>query len=460
MKAFLIVDPYGSGGKLVDAFRKKLGDTPDVAIVYVQSTLEPYSSMPVPAFEKYDDLFIFKGDLNEMAEAIKQKYDVVAVIAGQEPGVELADALSEHLGLASSNGTKRSAARRDKFEMVRTIAEAGLAAPKFIKTHDLSEILRWVQSETEYPVVLKSLRSAGTDGVYISQNETELREAFAKLIGSKSIYDDMNEQILVESFLKGEEYVVNAVSKDGEHYVTDVWKYRKKYIPGHGNVYDRETLLPVDLPEVQQLIKYNAQVLNALQINNGPSHAEIMLTPEGPVLVEVGARISGVVHQELYNASVGHNQVDLTIDCYADAENFMKTVEKLPYDKKQHAMIVNLVYEGAEGKLEQLDESIVSKIKSLSSVRELVIRIHEGETLKPTRTLVNSPARVFMGHADESQLLSDYEVIQEMQKQMFRIILSTTARPSAAFLGTVIPKPSVEEKPSDTEENTTSIVYS
>jgi len=448
MKAFLIVDPYGSGGKLVDSFKQKFKEDEEVAIVYIQSTPEPFSSMPVPAFEKYDDRIIFTGDMEAMIATIKKKYEVVAVLAGQEPGVELADALSEQLGLVSTNGTKKSAARRDKYEMVKAIAEAGLAAPKFIKSSDLSEILEWIPSNTDYPVVLKALRSAGTDGVYISRNERELREAFAKLIGSTSIYDDVNNAILVESFLKGEEYVVNAVSKDGTHYVTDVWMYQKRFIPGHGNVYDKEMLQAADLPEIQQLIEYNAKVLDALQINNGPSHAEIMLTPEGPVLVEVGARISGVIHPALYNACVGHNQIDLTIDCYADADKFMGIVNKLPYILKQHAMIVNLVYEGLPGKLERIDDTIETMIKSLPSVTELIIRIHEGETLNPTRTLVNSPARIFMKHTDEKQLQKDYETIQAVKTRMFRVMLSPIDRPTSPLIANAAHQNTIQESQS------------
>lgn len=416
-KVHVIVDAYFSGGKIVDSYKKKLKDNFEVAIVHVQSTSVPANKMPAIAFEKYDENIVCTGDIQKVIDSLNEKYEVIAVLLGHESGVELADTLSERFGLKSSNGTEKSVARRNKYEMIKTVAEAGLATPKFIKSNNLSEILSWAQ---EYPIVIKALRSAGTDGVYICRNKEELKIAFQKLLGSKSIYDEINEEILVESFLQGKEYVVNAVSKDRKHYVTDVGIYEKKLIPGHATIYDKVMLLPSHLPEVKELINYNAKVLDALDINNGPSHAEIFLTPEqGPVLVEVGVRISGAINSTFCNLCLGHNQLDLTVDCYLDTEKFIETVSNLPYTLKQHGMIIDLIYEGLPGKLERVNESVLAKIKSLKSVVEVVIKLHEGDTISPTRTLLSSPARLFLGHMNEQQLYEDYNYIEEMKGRLF-----------------------------------------
>ncbi len=54
-------------------------------------------------------------------------FKISAVIAGAETGVELADRLSESLGLRT-NGTNHSEARRNKFVMGETIRAAGIRA--------------------------------------------------------------------------------------------------------------------------------------------------------------------------------------------------------------------------------------------------------------------------------------------------------------------------------------------
>lgn len=249
-QALVIVDAYNSGGRLVESFNEKFKDNSNTVAVHVQSTLKPYNKMAAPRSENYvenillnsnnEDTSSFEknseskskgnivlaNNINDIIESLR-KYDVMAVFAGQEPGVELADILSEKLELKNTNGTKLSSARRNKYEMRQAISNANLAAPKFIKSNKLAEILEWVNKSEEYPVVVKALRSAGTDGVYICSNENELKKAFNELIGSETIYSETNTDILVESFLDGTEYVVNAVSLEGEHYVTDVGSIRK-----------------------------------------------------------------------------------------------------------------------------------------------------------------------------------------------------------------------------------------
>jgi biotin carboxylase len=418
-KAYVIVDAYSSGRMLPDIFREKICDNQDAVLVHVQSTPYIMSKMAVFEVEKYAENIIYTGIIDNVISALS-KYHVLAVLVGQEPGVELADLLSEKLNL-SSNGTRKSTARRDKYEMIKTIADAGLAAPKFIKSKKISEILHWIEAETNYPVVLKVLRSASTDGVYICRDEQEVSEAFAKSIGHKTIMEEINSEVLVESFLNGKEYVVDAVSYDGQHYITDVWLYEKRYIPGHGNIYDKETLLSSDLPEVEQLIEYSKKMLDALEIKYGPTHAEIMLTPEqGPVLVEVGARLNGVVHPKLHDYCLGHNQAHLTVDCYADAKRFFDVVSTFPYKKKNEAMIVNLINDNV-GVIDGIDEDIVSKIRALPSVVDIVIKVKPGQYLEKTRNLLQSPIRIFMGHEFEKQIKEDYAEIQTLKESIFNL---------------------------------------
>ena len=46
-------------------------------------------------------------------------------------------------------------------------------------------------------------------------------------------------------------------------------------------------------PEAKILISYTRRVLDAMEIRHGPSHAEIMMTADGPCLVEMNCRAHG-----------------------------------------------------------------------------------------------------------------------------------------------------------------------
>lgn len=426
--AYIIVDAYSSGLLLIDALKEKLINDNESVIIHMKVTHSPFTAMPLSEINKYDVHIVFNGNIDDLLSKLKE-YNVKAVIVGQEPGVELADILSERLGLNTSNGTQKSEARRNKYEMRRVVAEAGLLVPKFMKSTDVNEILTWSRDTASYPVVLKSLRSAGTDGVYICRNEGELKNAFDKIYRSETIFNETNTEVLVETFLEGSEYVVNAVSLNGRHYVTDVWVYQKKFIPGYGNVYDKDILLPSNAPEVDALIRYNSAVLDALGINNGPSHAEIMYTPNGPALVEVGARLSGVVHPKLNTLCVGHDQVHMTIDCYTDREKFTKTTHT-HYSLHKHAMVVDDIYEGVPGQIESINEAVLDEIRSLPSVAQVIIKVKPGTTLSPTVTLINSPARLFLVHEDKQQIEADYARYQQLKRSLFRITPQLSVRPA------------------------------
>ncbi|MGW3074703.1 hypothetical protein [Kitasatospora sp. NPDC001132] len=71
--------------------------------------------------------------------------------------MELADDLSERLGLAS-NGTALSSARRDKYVQIETIKAQGVPGMRQLRTDDEAELLAW-HEKVGGTVVVKPLRS-------------------------------------------------------------------------------------------------------------------------------------------------------------------------------------------------------------------------------------------------------------------------------------------------------------
>ena len=257
-------------------------------------------------------------------KAIKYK-PIKAVITGLESGINLADLLSERLA-TPTNGTVKTQARTDKFQMAEALSASGLKTAKYFKSNDFNKILYWIKNNTTYPVVLKPLSSGGTDGVFICMDDTEAKEAFKNILSSpKSLFGKKNVEVLVQSYLHGTEYIVNTVSCNGFHYVTDIWEYKKRLINGKP-IYDRELLLSSNGSIQSMLIPYVFNVLDALDIKYGAAHHEVMLTKDGPVLVEVGARVGGNVVPQLHSEILHHNQAELSIYSYLSPKLFKEWV--------------------------------------------------------------------------------------------------------------------------------------
>ena len=92
-----------------------------------------------------------------------------------------------------------------------------------------------------------------------------------------------------QEFLKGTEYVIDSVSVEGQHKCVAIWEYDKRPRNGAQFVYFGMRLYQsVDGAREEAMKQYTHQVLDALNVRHGPSHAEVMWLhgEEAPCLVE------------------------------------------------------------------------------------------------------------------------------------------------------------------------------
>src|SRR5580658_1975869 len=146
----VVVDAYSAGNFLPAAFAAV---APQLTLVHVQGTPELLTTMSPPKLQNFARNIVRQPDGE--AELIEELRGLHAgfVIPGQESAVELADRLSEALGLPT-NGTALSKARRDKYEMIETVRHAGLRCARQFKSSDPLEAAAWARREGHYPVVV------------------------------------------------------------------------------------------------------------------------------------------------------------------------------------------------------------------------------------------------------------------------------------------------------------------
>ncbi|MBN1684980.1 MAG: ATP-grasp domain-containing protein [Gammaproteobacteria bacterium] len=382
--------------------------------VHVQSSRDlPASCSNSFVPNDYIENIIYTGNLDEIIQKLA-KYPIEFVLPGNETAVELADVLSEQMGLRS-NGTALSEARRNKFKMIEAVKRHGLKTVKHIESDRLDDILKWVKQHGIWPVVLKPLNSAGTDLVFFCFNETQVKEAFSRIYQHKNVLGLKNEAVLVQSFLRGTEFIINTVSLDGRHFLSDIWQYKKRHILGACSVYECTKIFPHHFPKSRELVNYAFEVSNALGIKYGPAHHEIMLTEEGPVLVETGARCMGVIPPDLVVEAIGRSQVDLMLDSYTDPTLFLEKIQQ-PYKIAKHFWIKHIhVYQ--VGQLKQI--LYIDQIKQLPSFRFMDLAVAPGSKLERTVDLHTSPGIIFLMHPDKEVVLQDYRTIRRLEKKMF-----------------------------------------
>lgn len=416
MKYALIVDGYNCGRQYRPYFEKK-----GVRCLHVQSTFEllcgadKFDNAPLDT-ENYVENFVYNGDLSALLQQLKP-FAICGVIAGSEVGVELADLLCEKLCPQFANGSALSGARRNKFLMSAILQQHGLAAIPSFKSSTVVDIAKWLcTNHIPWPVVLKPAKGAGSEGVFVCNNLAQMQRAFKRNIKKINITNVVNEEVIVQPLIQGEEYIVNTVSYKGKHYHTHIWRSHKKQI--HGTfVYDREVLLPLDGAIQQQLQAYVSSVCDALSIHFGASHAEVLLTATGPVLIEIAARVGGAVKVDFINACLGYNDIELVVNSYLDEKLFYEIINQFPFSQLKRGVVVELRSKSI-GIISNIN---FEWIKKLSSLIKLSLNFDKGDLLPKTIDLMTSPGTLYLAHTDQAILEADYELIQQKMASIFDI---------------------------------------
>lgn len=336
----------------------------------------------------------------------------VAVIAASEFGVEAADEIAAKLGLRG-NDPALSHARRDKFHMLETVAGAGLRTARQRRSTDAEALLAWRRAEGIGRTVIKPLDSAGSDDVFISETEAEIRAAVRAIIGKTNLMLRPNEAALAQEYLVGDEYIVNSVSRDGRHWFTDAWLSRKVTVRDR-RIYDYEDLLSPDEPHFTEIRRYVSGVLDALGIANGPAHTELIYTADGPVLLETGARLSGLANPQALDRGTGVNQVDLTMDCFL-GDGRALAAQPLVYVRRQPERCVNLIAHRRTPLPARALQEALEQLPAFESVR---FRIADQAMTRPTVDLNSSPGVVFLVHEQADEIERSYRALRRLEHEL------------------------------------------
>lgn len=246
-------------------------------------------------------------------------------------------------------------------------------------------------------------------------------ESFGKVNGHFNGLGHINEGALCQEFLSGTEFVVDGCSRDGVYKVTAIWEYDKRSINGANFVYFGMRLRSGEGMREKALIDYSEQVVKALDILHGPSHMEIMFTPTGPCLVEVGSRCHGGEGSWLpvVQECIGYSQVEATLACYLRPDRFddIPSVPKVLLKEGCEAFMVSLV----TGTIKDIPG--IEVIRGLSSFRRLEMLTQPGAEIRPTIDCFTRPGSVQMVNDEPAALDADYSVIRALEKHgLFELV--------------------------------------
>mmetsp|Transcript_80476 Transcript_80476/g.207144 ORF Transcript_80476/g.207144 Transcript_80476/m.207144 type:complete len:430 (+) Transcript_80476:120-1409(+) len=422
----VVVDPYSTGTMLApDLYERGYG----VIALWTLEVGECRGHL-AKAAQGFPQNFLAQVDeqptLEGTAEALAKAADgaeLKAIICGGETGVKVTDALSEHMGLRGNTTKNGMENRRDKRVQQDAVKAAGLRSVRSACGTVWDDVVAFTETE-EFPIIIKPVESAGSDGVKLCHTVEEARAHFELLMSSQRKCGSQDgAAVLLQEFLKGKEYIVDHVSRDGVHKCTLVWVYDRRPANGGDFVLFGQQCVLSDSPVAQQLIAYTRGCLDALSITDGATHTEVMMTATGPCLVEVNCRTHGGngSWMPLARAMTGYSQVDVNVDAFLSANAFERLPDVPPSPFLAAGQVVTLIsyHEGIVEATPGFD-----KVKALKSFVALEENVHVGDKLEKTIDVFGLTAMCVLVHPDPEVLEADIATIRQMEVEGSLFVLS------------------------------------
>jgi len=239
------------------------------------------------------------GDIEKLKEfAIKNNIDLT-VVGPEMPLVQGIVDEFEKAGLKIFGPNKNAAAiEGSKYFTKHLLSKYNIPTGRFKAFDKYQEAMKFLK-ETWYPVVMKADGLAQGKGVFIVKDFIEAKEAL-DLMMKKRIFGASGDIVIIEEMLFGKEASVFAFT-DGENILPMVsaMDYKKVYegdkgpnTGGMGSIAPNPYLEEETLKEVMESIL--KPMVKALQkegiVYKGVLYAGLMLTKEGPKVLEFNAR--------------------------------------------------------------------------------------------------------------------------------------------------------------------------
>ena len=460
-------------------------------------SLLPYDMLPMPSSseevtEWRRQLVIKLGgdDEHDDDRRKKKNYDdpieIIGLICESDPGLDNAEQLSKWLNVTNHCYSQTT---RNKFLTISKLASNKIKTvnQKLCTTVeeavDFAKILEQNQREpppqqqqqqqpqqrTSCICVVKPIRGCASDDVFLCDNTDSVRSAFQVIKGSTVLGSPKkkHDTVLVQEYAVGQEYAIDTVSKEGEMKIAAVWIYDKRPKPPtitqqnmielsdddaaaaaaanssgrNRQVYYATKLYDDDIdddenshPLLPVIYQYLDDCFHALDIRWGITHSELIITSDGPRLIEVNTRQHNMDFIPLTDNAIGYNLYDLLLAAYLGDKNNIHEKnenEKVNWDDvpnypltRMNGAMVHLVNDKS-GILKRLNQKALYEIQAMDSVWDLEVYedfLHPGVShIEPTVDIKSDAGWIQILHPDRETFDRDYDRIMDLMPTLFEV---------------------------------------
>lgn len=221
-----------------------------------------------------------EGDAFEKTCSVVEKYSIEAIItvATDKPLVMMAQ-IAERYELPFFS-EETAVVATDKFLMKKVFREENIPCAK-------GSLIREIDDSFKYPLILKPRDNSGSRGIIFCETKADAEKGLAEAFGFSK-----KESILVEEFIGGKEYSIEALHFGGQ---THVLQITEKIVTPHPYNVELGHIQPAELDfetknKIENLVAKSADALN---FQNCASHAEMKINDDGIFIIETSPRLGG-----------------------------------------------------------------------------------------------------------------------------------------------------------------------
>ena len=295
--------------------------------------------------------------------------------------------------------------------MQDALKEANVPILKTLNTASENEVENWMKENylVNSPLIVKPPMSSGSDKVFHIPAKGNWQSAFRRVLTEPvQLTGKVSDTVVVQEQAIGTEFAVGTVSVNGTHYLAHLIKYNKTSFQDRKTVFDYVEFIPYREDEHGELFAYTQKTLDALGIRWGAAHTEIMLTKNGPRLIESGARMCGGPVVRFAREATGSSQADKLVEIYVDGD-----VQKEYAFKK--TVVPVFLKSPAKGFISNAE--VLADISRLPTLFKEFIWFKNGDLVPQTVDFLTNIGIVALA-GDREKILLDYKKIRAMEAKL------------------------------------------
>ncbi len=380
---YLIFDPqHDYALALIDRL-KKITDAAPI-FIYTDTRSEFYSRSVWPQVRNTDaaaNFYLDRSTEDEIVAAIAKKFSVVGVVPYYEKALLPASRLLGrlHNGWNSPEVLRRF---RDKSAFKDHLRSRGIQLDPTRLVRTAAEVL--AQPLPPKYVIKPNDGFANRDVGFFDETteHAQLESYFAA---------QLCDGYILEAFLEGPEYAINGqMDHAGKAHTVNIMRYQRVADNGKKNLYHRTHHVRRTDPEFATISIYVNKLMEQTGLVRCPFHAEVVLTAQGPGLIEVGARLGGSHYAYMANEVHG-----LDFDVFALAAHYY--LHATPYggsmgNWEHYDRVASIHVDGRVSTTQVLYElDGVRELEALPEFRAWAVKPAPGATLWRTVDLLTVP---------------------------------------------------------------------